>query len=380
MSDLKGSEIAGHYFKLIEGTENEFLCLACVNQKKYIQDRKKGYTGLVQHVKLCHPDFKTVIMSARASGAIEPFVKKVSSKAMNIYKWLEWLIEDAQPFNFVENKYFIKNTNLEQISRTTLMKYLVMLGRKTELILKALMPLTFGIIIDGWSLGTEHFLGTFATWSDSITGYVHIYLVCCGVQDIDETSDETLAFDAASIGDYISDELKLLGKTFDDIEFICADNTSVNPKLARLISEKCSTVCPLIGCNSHKLNLAINRYLLEYEPLLGKVNSLMKALKTLLNGAKLLKFTELSAITRNCTRWSSTKSMIDRFLELKPFLEADTFGEEVLKLIPSQYDDSIITALSKVFVKVHEVSMLLQTDCRDGTISLAVIREVFDGT
>ena len=50
----------------------------------------------------------------------------------------------------------------------------------------------------------------------------------------------------------------LLGYDFNAVEFISGDNTSVNPRLARLIEELMGAPVPLIGCASHKLNLAVD--------------------------------------------------------------------------------------------------------------------------
>lgn len=166
---------------------------------------------------------------------------------------------------------------MKPVSVNTLKKYLELLGTNVETKLKKKMPASFGIIIDGWSCACEHYFAIFATWSTS-SGEVERYLICCGVQDDDDTGDvdddagdNSLNFRAEAMGDYIYYEIQLLGKTFDDIEFICADNTNTNPKLARLISKKCKSICPLIGCNSHKLNLAVQAFLLPYEQLIDKV-------------------------------------------------------------------------------------------------------------
>jgi hypothetical protein len=83
-----------------------------------------------------------------------------------------------------------------------------------------------------------------------------VLLICCGVQD--ENEDSNLDFSAESLGDYIFDELQLLGYDFNAIiELICGDNTSCNPKLARLIGDHINQPVPLIGCASLKLNLAV---------------------------------------------------------------------------------------------------------------------------
>jgi hypothetical protein len=38
-AELKGSEIAGNYFKLIAGTDNKYSCLACLNDRFFSRTR-----------------------------------------------------------------------------------------------------------------------------------------------------------------------------------------------------------------------------------------------------------------------------------------------------------------------------------------------------
>ena len=61
---------------------------------------------------------------------------------------------------------------------------------------------------------------------------VQTILLSCSVQGEDEDSD-SMDFTAESIGDYIFDELQLLGSDFNAVEFISDDNASVNPRLTR---------------------------------------------------------------------------------------------------------------------------------------------------
>ena len=90
----------------------------------------------------------------------------------------------------------------------------------------------------------------FAVWCDKNDTCQRV-LLCCGVQDEDKDADD-IDFSAVSIGDYMFDELELVGCDFESIEFISGDNTSMNPKLARLINQISQNV-RLIGCASHDL-------------------------------------------------------------------------------------------------------------------------------
>ena len=61
----------------------------------------------------------------------------------------------------------------------------------------------------------------------------------------DDDNDDDIDFTPDSIGNYIFDELALVGRNFDNIEFVAGDNCSVNRKLARLLR------VPLLCCASH---------------------------------------------------------------------------------------------------------------------------------
>ena len=50
-----------------------------------------------------------------------------------------------------------------------MMKYLEMLGVKVERKLSEILPTQFGIAVDGWSMGTEHYFAIFACWTDNKT-------------------------------------------------------------------------------------------------------------------------------------------------------------------------------------------------------------------
>ncbi len=192
-------------------------------------------------------DWKEIVTRAKeteVSGSIEKyFAKNISPKAANMYRWLEQLIFNDEPFNYVENKYVKKNSKLEPIGRRSLLKYLEMLGSKVERKLREILPTNFGIVVDGWTMDTEHYFAIFACWTDKKTDVVKINLFCCGVQD-ELPDNDSVDFSAESLGDYIFDELALMGKTFENVEFIVGNNTAVMPKLAHLISNKTSLETP----------------------------------------------------------------------------------------------------------------------------------------
>jgi hypothetical protein len=58
-------------------------------------------------------------------GPMDRFVqKKISPAAWNIYYWLEWIIMDDLPFDFVERELTAANTKLLPICSKTFIKYM----------------------------------------------------------------------------------------------------------------------------------------------------------------------------------------------------------------------------------------------------------------
>ncbi|OWY91017.1 LOW QUALITY PROTEIN: hypothetical protein PHMEG_00040574 [Phytophthora megakarya] len=86
---------------------------------------------------------------------------------------------------------------------------------------------------------------------------------------------------------------------------------------------------PLIDCASHRFNLAVKKFLTDYEPLLQQVNDLMSQLRQPNNAAEL---TPLRAKKRNATRWSSTYDMLKRYAE---FCVHARLIEDVEETLPS---------------------------------------------
>ena len=256
----------------------------------------------------------------------------------------------------------------------------------TEEITKAL-PASFGIIFDGWSCAGEHFIGVFATWVNTSGGVMKV-LLSCGVQDIptDELEISEIGFSAEDIGDYLFDVLARYNKGFDAIEFLVGDNASVNRLLANRIKEwlrinkNISREVPLIGCASHKLNLAIQGLYSVGTPeflVLEKVHKLMLELGTLKNRMKLRTRTHLTPIKKNDTRWGSVFTMLKRYLEIREYLPSCKFSRSTRTLFLSTEDHYIIEELVQTLYTCERASILLQGE--DALkVSLLSARVAFD--
>jgi hypothetical protein len=91
-------------------------------------------------------------------------------------------------------------------------------------------------------------------------------------------------FSAEAHEDFISETLEHYGRNLDCVEFLTGDNCSTNKALANIMR------VPLVGCASHRLNLAVNDFYdnsPQSKELISKVDKLMSALRTLKNASRL---------------------------------------------------------------------------------------------
>ena len=118
---------------------------------------------------------------------------------------------------------------------------------------------------------------------------------------------------------------------------------------------------PLLGCDSHRLHLAVkNILLLPYSHLLTMVHNVMKKLTNLKKSAA-LRQKKLRSVLRNETRWSSTYEMLKRYFEIKHF--PDTNDTDIAPLLPSAVKDNQLSTLLGVLKDFESVSKKLQVSC-----------------
>ncbi|KAE9033055.1 hypothetical protein PR001_g10333 [Phytophthora rubi] len=137
-------------------------------------------------------------------------------------------------------------------------------------------------------------------------------------------------------------------------KFLVGDNCAVNKRMANLIG------VPLVGCASHRLNLAVRDYLAPLDSELGEVQQLMRKLRTLKQVAKLRTKTELLPVLPQDTRWSSTFAMLKRFCRLREFVSAG--DEDLADFLPSRTAHRKLASLLDSLCDVESVSKRLQAD------------------
>ncbi|KAG2823684.1 hypothetical protein PC116_g12196 [Phytophthora cactorum] len=146
------------------------------------------------------------------------------------------------------------------------------------------LGICFGIMFDGWSSGSMHYVTVYSVFETN--GDLHLQLLA--VSPLDDGSPDADA--NIKLFDSVPD---IYNNTLDMVAFIVGDNySSIQSTATKLHVQQ-------VGCISHRFNLAVTKYLAEYEPLLAQVNTLMVKLCQVNKFAELTKTTSLHPIKQN---------------------------------------------------------------------------------
>ncbi|KAG2760251.1 hypothetical protein PC116_g10142 [Phytophthora cactorum] len=151
----------------------------------------------------------------------------------------------------------------DPISSRTLKKFMAKVELLVEEAIGSQMPGRIGLVFDGWTSGTTYCVAVYAVYIvDGI-----IYYPLLALSPLVEESD----LGANSHIDVLDENLETSQNSRSCIQFIVGDNCSTNQALATRLGVS------LVGCASHRYNLAVQRFLREHEGLLEDVNALMGA-------------------------------------------------------------------------------------------------------
>ncbi|RHY82923.1 hypothetical protein DYB37_012401 [Aphanomyces astaci] len=158
---------------------------------------------------------------------------------------------------------------------------------------------------------------------------------------------------------------ELFGIVLDDwyphaITFVIGDNCSVNQRMAGLLN------VPLVGCVSHRFNLAVQRLVEEHKNLLDRIHCVMLRARSVKNRSALRLLTPLAPKLRNDTRWSSTYAMVARFFEIKDHLAAIT---DLRAIFPAPVEIDAMHSLRAVLDVMQGFTLVFQRE--DLTLSEA---------
>ncbi|KAK1945571.1 hypothetical protein P3T76_002619 [Phytophthora citrophthora] len=282
----------------------------------------------------------------------------VTDYACTVYHWMRWVIERNVALEEMDNKLTREMSRWTSVSSQTLKKYMALVERKVETAIAQEMPNSIGIVFDGWSSGSTYYVGVYAIYVVDDSPRRILLALAPLLAENDFGPDSHIEFIVAT--------LAVFDKQPGCVRFIVGDNCITNQAIATRMG------LPLVGCASHRLNLAIQQHISTHENLLAQVNELMCQLRTKKNAATLSKYTELRPVKRNVTRWSSTFKMVKRFLQIK---DAIKHVEAVEEFVPRARDCRKLEKLQEDLQALDSVCLTLQSD----KTTLADVRVLFDG-
>ena len=244
------------------------------------------------------------------------------------------------------------------------MKYFNAVHRLVKEEVSANLPERFGLIFNGWSAGTHHYVGVFAVYPEGMEMKRKKVMLAMDTL-LDETNQN-----AANHVEFLVDVLQSYNKSLENVLFICGDNCNTNKNIADRLH------VPLIGCRSHIFNLAVNHFLSTFKDLVDKIDKLCGKLRNRNAADKLRQLgCTIEAVSRNVTRWSSTYMMLKRYRELNKYINKTNFPELIDYLL-TPLDVASLEGLLSIMEKLQTVTEALQRD----NITLRNVQALFDAT
>jgi hypothetical protein len=386
-----GPTYSKYLFEKIAST-NEWKCKICGN--KIDVKPGSGCSNFKAHLskkKIPHDNAdELVAMYLRSDDSPVSGADMTSTPPVPAYAntkgcgWIDWIVMRYYQLSLVEDPYARKYTNLAKISVSTLKKYIDGVVKIVEGKIKEMLPSSFGLVIDGWTEKSTHYLAVFATFKDNMDIVRKVMLACSPMGDeTDAGADVTVTF--------FEEILELYGKQTSCIAFLVSDNTALNPAICRKLG------IPFVGCLSHRFALAIEYYMKYHaehvNALLKNIHYIMVKLGSAKLGAHLRLHCELQPLYPCETRWDGTFIMLERFLD-ESFLNAvdkikstracfssKRAQENFTDLVPEEIDLEVLGTLLKQLKLARETSLYLKKDdlnLLDAYVAIDTLRDTVE--
>jgi len=386
MPPLKSKVIAQFFFEQEEDAEdkNVWTCKKCQKERR----TSNGWTNLVTHVKTCvGGDYEGMVAAhlrenkgAKKQAAIDSFLIS-NDKERRAHQIIEWMVLRNMPLCEIDHPLTRSILAPEPFCAKSIKKWILNTAKQTEeTISKVLKEAGFvTLLMDGWtSDGTStHYIAMFAGFIDAQGKYDEVLLSMQPMLD-----EEELGADAHI--ELFESTLSLYGLNKDNVVCFVGDNCATNQAIARKWG------IPMVGCASHRFNLAVKHWINEQyqvdgrgkktylKDALDKLSILMGKACNLKAAAKLRELTydahgrEYAAKKENATRWTSVMEMTDRYFKIRLELKAvDALDEYQL----SKAENLILQEVAKPnFLIFYQLTKTLQFHSMD----LLFVREEFD--
>ncbi|RLN32399.1 hypothetical protein BBJ28_00018242 [Nothophytophthora sp. Chile5] len=350
---MSGSRTISQYF-FTDCGGGLFSCKECGKIRK--QTPGTGYTNLMSHLAAKHPGYvQTFEASQQSCSQTLQAHGFVDQRTMEVYKWMEWIIARNLPICEVDDPLTRSLASVDPVSSKTLLRYMRHVAARVGEKISAAMGDSFGLMFDGWSCGTLHFVAIYGIFERD--GRLQQPLLSLSHAEHGQTADAHI--------EMIDSVLNVYTKDTGMVLFVTGDNCATNQAIATRLG------VPLVGCASHRFNLAVCRYLNDYQALIDQVQALSIQLRLPNNSAELARYTELKPMKANATRWSSTYTMLARYVEIRDAIKMVAAVED---LLPRSSSHRKIVQLVEKLEDLDSVCVQLQSEKRN----LADVRLLFD--
>ncbi|KAG3084560.1 hypothetical protein PC121_g5373 [Phytophthora cactorum] len=356
-------------FFFTDSGDGQFSCKQCGKVRK--QTPGTGYTNLISHLAAKCPGYtETYDESQRTHGQSLEAHGFVDQRTMEIFKWMEWIVARNHALSEVDDLLTRSLAAVKPISSKTLMRYMRHVAAKVGARIAVDMNGQFGLMFDGWTSGTTPFVAIYGIFTKD--GILSQVLLSISPAEYGQSAEAYL--------EMIDAVLEIYNKDSAMIMFIVADNCATNQAIVTRLG------VPLIGCASHRFNLAVCRYLEAYKPLIDQVQTLCIHLRYPNNAAELARHTHYKPLKSNATRWSSTYQMLARYVKIRDAIKMVAAVEDLLPRasIHRQVVQLVnkLEALDSVCVKLQSKERTLAdrlcSDCSLASVESAVVKLLSD--
>ncbi|OWY96167.1 hypothetical protein PHMEG_00033634 [Phytophthora megakarya] len=350
---MTNKDICAYFYENLG--QGRYRCKQCGSERKQIANT--GYSNLIGHLANKHDDFKDLYAATLSSkdSTLRNF-GFVSEETSHRFHWMRWVVERNMPLSEVDKELTRSMSKWRSVSSRVLLTSMHDAAKKIGKSLEEALGSYFALMFDGWSHSSMHYVAVYAVFEAD--GAVKLQLLALSPLQ-DGSKDDDLHIEL------LDGVLDVYDKRLAMVACVVGDNCSTNQTIATEIG------VPLVGCASHRFNLAVNRYITENEPVPTQVKTLMSKLILVNNFAELAKTTDLHPIKRNITRWSSSFEMLERYVRIRPQIRT---VEAVEELVPTGAAHRKLLELLEHMKKFQSITKKLQCD----GIDLADVHLRFD--
>ncbi len=239
--EFSGKRISEFFFRRSEEDDTVYEC-KCGNKRNRTGT---SYTNLVSHVQKAHPDYLGLMRKGNMHGQSHLDNYFPMSKAKHIHGWIDLIVNGLMPFSSIEKPIICCHVKHEPFSLNTLMKYLSAITEIVERKIAMILPQKICLIFDGWTSDSTHYLGVFATFPSRATSVYEMRLLT-----VSPLADES-RLDTDEHIEYLTYILHLYSGSWSNVICLVGDNVQTNKSISTKLQ------ISLVGCASHRLNLAV---------------------------------------------------------------------------------------------------------------------------